>query len=113
MFRLTCSTMFDPPEELHRHFDAAVASVRPRLGAEHPMWIGGEDVRAAKQFALHGPIDRRVALGRFQVGDASHAAAAMDAAARAFPAWSATPWRERVATLRRGGVPCQRSAAAP
>ena len=101
MFRLTYSTMFDPPEDLHRHFDSAVASVRSHLGAEHPMWIGGEDLRAARQYAVHGPIDRRVALGRFQVGDASHAAAAMEAAARAFPAWSATPWRERVAALRR------------
>ena len=101
MFRLTYSTMFDPPEALHAHFEAALASVRAHLGAEHPMWIGGEDVRAARQFTVHGPIDRRVALGRFQSGDASHADAAMAAAARAFPSWAATPWQERVATLRR------------
>jgi 1-pyrroline-5-carboxylate dehydrogenase len=100
-FRLTYSTMFDPPEELHRHFDDALAAVQRTLGAEHAMWIGGADVRAAKQFAVHGPIDRRVVLGRFQSGDASHAVQAFDAAARAFPAWAATPWRERVATLRR------------
>jgi len=101
MFRLTYSTMFDPPEDLHRHFDEAVASVRRTLGAEHAMAIGGEDVRAPAQYAVHGPIDRRVVLGRFQAGDASHASAAMSAAAGAFPAWSATPWRERVAILRR------------
>ena len=100
-FKLTYSTMFDPPEELHRHFDDALAAVQRTLGAEHAMWIGGADVRAAKQFAVHGPIDRRVVLGRFQSGDASHAVQAFDAAARAFPAWAATPWRERVATLRR------------
>jgi 1-pyrroline-5-carboxylate dehydrogenase len=100
-FRLTYSTMFDPPEELHRHFDDALAAVQRTLGAEHAMWIGGADVRAAKQFAVHGTIDRRVVLGRFQSGDASHAVQAFDAAARAFPAWAATPWRERVATLRR------------
>jgi len=100
-FKLTYSTMFDPPEDLHRHFDAALAAVRSSLGAEHPMWIGGEDVRAAKQFTVHGPIDRRVALGRFQAGDGTHAAAAMEAASRAFPAWAATPWPERVATMRR------------
>jgi 1-pyrroline-5-carboxylate dehydrogenase len=101
MFRLTYSTMFDPPEALHAHFETALASVRAHLGAEHPMWIGGEDVRAATQFAVHGPIDRRVVLGRFQSGAAAHASAALDAAARAFPAWSATPWQERVAILRR------------
>nr|MBP6368931.1 L-glutamate gamma-semialdehyde dehydrogenase [Burkholderiales bacterium] len=84
-FKLTYSTMFDPPEDLHRHFDAALAAVRSSLGAEHPMWIGGEDVRAAKQFTVHGPIDRRVALGRFQAGDGTHAAAAIEAAAQAYP----------------------------
>ena len=73
MFRLTYSTMFDPPEALHRHFDEALVALRATLGAEHAMWIGGADVRAAKQFAVHGPIDRRVVLGRFQSGDASHA----------------------------------------
>ncbi|MFI4925280.1 MAG: aldehyde dehydrogenase family protein, partial [Vicinamibacteria bacterium] len=93
--------MFDPPEALHAHFEAALASVRAHLGAEHPMRIGGEDVRAVTQFAVHGPIDRRVVLGRFQSGTAAHASAALDAAARAFPAWSATPWQERVAILRR------------
>ena len=101
MFRLTYSTMFDPPEALHRHFDEALVALRATLGAEHAMWIGGADVRAAKQFAVHGPIDRRVVLGRFQSGDASHAAHALEAAANAFPAWMATPWRERVAMLRR------------
>ena len=100
-FKLTYSTMFDPPEELHRHFDAAVTAVRGSLGAEHPMWIDGEDVRSAGQFSVHGPIDRRVVLGRFQAGDATHASAATGAAARACPAWAATPWRERVALLRR------------
>lgn len=100
-FKLTYSTMFDPPDEMHVRFDAAVAAVRGSLGAEHPMWIGGEDVRAPKQYAVHGPVDRRAALGRFQSGDGSHAAAALEAAARAFPDWAATPWRDRVAMLRR------------
>ncbi len=101
MFRLTYSTMFDPPEALHAHFEGALAHVRATLGAEHAMWIDGKDVRAATQFAVHGPIDRRVVLGRFQAGDASHASAALDAAARAFRPWAATPWPERVAILRR------------
>ena len=102
MFRLTYSTMFDPPEALHAHFDDALRAVRGTLGAEHAMWIGGEDVRAAKSVrGARARSTQRVVLGRFQSGDAAHAAAALDAAARAFPAWAATPWRERVAILRR------------
>ena len=100
-FRLTYSTMFDPPPALHERFEKALASVRGTLGAEHPMLIGGHDVRAPRQFDVHCPIDARVVLGRFQSGDATQAAAAVEAATAAFPAWAATPWTERVAVLRR------------
>ncbi len=40
-------------------------------------------------------------LGRFQAGDAGDATAAVAAAKRAFAGWAGTPWRERVALLRR------------
>ncbi len=100
-FKLTYSTMFDPPPELHARFDAAVAGLRPHLGGEHALAIGGHDERAPRQFDVRSPIDTRVVVGRFQAGDAVHADAAIAAAKRAFPGWAATPWRERVAVLRR------------
>ncbi|MCL4763374.1 MAG: aldehyde dehydrogenase family protein, partial [Burkholderiales bacterium] len=43
-------------------------------------------------------------LGRFPAGDAEHASAAVAAARSAFPAWSATPWTQRVALLRRAAA---------
>ena len=100
-FKLTYSTMFAPPPALHERFDDALAMLRASLGAEHPMFIGGRDERALAQFDVHTPIDTRVVIGRFQSGDATHAAAAVEAAANAFPAWSRMPWTERVAILRR------------
>ena len=103
-FTLTYSTMFDPPQALHERFEQALATVRSFLGAEHAMLIGGHDRRAGRQFDAKSPIDTRVLLGRFQAGDATHAAAAVDAAAAAFPAWAATPWTERVALLRRAAA---------
>ena len=69
-FKLTYSTMFDPPPELHARFDAAVAALRQHLGAEHALAIGGRDERAAQQFEVRSPIDTRVVIGRFQAGDA-------------------------------------------
>src|SRR5207344_1541990 len=42
-FKLTYATMFDPPEELHVRFEAALAGLRTRLGAEHALHVGGED----------------------------------------------------------------------
>ncbi|MGZ8259945.1 MAG: aldehyde dehydrogenase family protein [Caldimonas sp.] len=99
-FKLTYSTMFDPPPELHRRFDAALDAVRVSLGAEHAMLIGGADATAGRQFELRAPADTRVVLGRFQTGDGAHANAAIEAARRAFPDWSRRPWHERVALLR-------------
>ncbi len=101
VFKLTYSTMFDPPPELHGRFEAALAQVRAHLGSEHPMLIGGRDVRAPRQFAVKCPIDTRVVLGSFQAGEDVHADAAITAAQRAYPAWSTRPWQERVQLLRR------------
>ena len=40
-FRLTYSTMFDPPPAMHERFEAALARVRPTLGQDWPMFIDG------------------------------------------------------------------------
>ena len=100
-FKLTYSTMFDPPAELHARFDAAVGAIRAHLGAEHAMHIGGRDERAPRQFAVRSPSDTRIVLGRFQAGEDVHARAAVAAAKAAFPVWAATKWEERVRILRR------------
>ena len=100
-FKLTYSTMFDPPPALHKRFEAALTDARRQLGVEHPMLIGDVDVRAARQFDIRSPADTRITLGRFQAGDAGHAAAALAAGQRAFAGWARTPWKERVALLRR------------
>ena len=68
--------MFDPPRELHDEFDTALAEVRTKLGAEHAMLIGGEDVRADGQFESRSPIDTDWLLGRFQEGSPDDVAAA-------------------------------------
>ena len=103
-FKLTYSTMFDPPPALHERFEAALAAVRPRLGAEYPMWIGGRERQAEGVFEVRSPIDQDWLLGRFARGGAAEARGAIGAAREAFPEWAATPWRERVALLRRAAA---------
>jgi len=103
-FKLTYSTMFDPPPALHERFEAALARVKARLGAEYPMWIGGAGAAAAEQFEVRSPIDRDWLLGRFPRGGAAEADAAVRAARAAFAGWAATPWQERVRLLRRVGA---------
>jgi 1-pyrroline-5-carboxylate dehydrogenase len=100
-FRLTYATMFDPPEDVHRRFEAALETVRAGLGREYPMWIGGRTVAADATFEVRSPIDQQWLLGRFAAGGAAHAKDAIAAARASYRAWAATPWHERVRLLRR------------
>ena len=43
-FKLTYSTMFNPPEALHEGFDKAVAKLKQNLGKEYGKFIDGKDV---------------------------------------------------------------------
>ena len=107
-FKLTYSTLFDPPPELHRRFEDALVRVKSRLGQEYPMWIGGDARRAGEQFEAASPIDRNLILGRFQRGTAGDAGDAVAAAKRAHPAWAATRWQERVKLLRHAAALIER-----
>lgn len=100
-FRLTYATMFDPPPSLHQLFEEALEGLRPRLGHEYPLTIGGREVRCGQKLEDRSPADLDLVLGVFQQGDATEADQAVQAAAKAFPAWSRVPWPERVTILRR------------
>lgn len=100
-FKLTYATMFNPPPELHEKFDAALQKMRSNLGQEYGMIIDNKDVFADDKFQDVTPIDTGTVLAVMQKGDASHARMALEAARRAFPIWSKTPWQKRVLLLRK------------
>jgi acyl-CoA reductase-like NAD-dependent aldehyde dehydrogenase len=100
-FKLTYSTMFDPPEEMHARFEAALAEVRAGLGATHAMHVGGRDVAAARTYEKRSPVDRRLVVGHFPLGEAGDVDRAMAAAKNAFPGWRVTPPAERVRLVKR------------
>ena len=100
-FKLTYSTMFDPPEEMHSRFDAALAEVRAGLGATHSMYIDGSDVDGRRTAENRSPVDQRLILGYFPVGDAADVERAVTAAKNAFPPWRTTPYEERIRLVRR------------
>ncbi len=89
-------------------FEAALATVRSRLGATHPNVIGGVDRASAETFASVDPSDNATVIGRFQDGTTDDAEDALAAAWAAFPAWSATPVRERAAVLLRAAAEMRR-----
>ena len=103
-FRLTYSTMFDPPEILHTCYDRALAGVRASLGKEYPLLIGGKERLAREKFEDVSPIDTSRVLGVFQKGTAQDATDAVTAAKAAAPAWGRTRWQERVRLLRRAAA---------
>jgi 1-pyrroline-5-carboxylate dehydrogenase len=100
-FKLTYSTMFNPPEELHTRFEEALSKVKANLGKEHAMIIDGEDTLAEEKFEDRSPADTDVVLGVFQKGTPRDAERALAAARRAFPGWSGMMWQDRVALMRR------------
>ena len=100
-FKLTYATMFNPPEELHQGFDKAVATLKQNLGKEWSMIIDNQDVFADEKWDDRSPVNTDWVLAKMQKGNAHHAHQAIEAARRAFPKWSHTPWQERVKLVRR------------
>ena len=101
MYKLTYSTMFDPPPEMHTRFDAALNDVRERLGEKRALHINGEDVSTTTSRDKRSPIRSQWLLGSFSQAGGGEVERAMRAAQAALPAWRATPPRERIALLRR------------
>jgi 1-pyrroline-5-carboxylate dehydrogenase len=93
--------MFNPPPELHTRYDEALAKIKAGLGQEHAMLIGNKDVFADEKYQDFSPIDTGMVLASLQKGNEKHAHQALDAARKAFPVWSRTPWQERVRLLRK------------
>jgi|CXWL01.1.fsa_nt_gi 1-pyrroline-5-carboxylate dehydrogenase len=102
-FRLTYSSMYQPPEELHERFEAALATVRAGLGATHFLWIDGAERVGERPEVRRSPIDRDIVLGHFPRATVTDVDAAMTASRAAFPAWRATSPAERVRLVRRAG----------
>lgn len=102
-FKLTYATMFDPPEELHTRFDAAMQRVRSALGRSHPLYIAGADRPAEHAAEKRNPADRDELIGSFAAASAADADRALRAANDAWRGWKQTPAKARAQLLRRVG----------
>jgi 1-pyrroline-5-carboxylate dehydrogenase len=88
-------------EEFHVNYETAVDKVRAEFGNKHPIIIDGKEVWSTSTFPDVSPSDARVVIGLFQHGTKVHAKRAIKAGRAAFPAWSATPYTERVRIVLR------------
>jgi 1-pyrroline-5-carboxylate dehydrogenase len=87
--------------EFDRLFDSAAESARKSFGAEFPLYIGGSAVLCQEKLAEHSPIDRSIAIGKFQKAAQANIAAAVAAAEKAFAEWSALDYTSRVSIFRK------------
>ena len=71
-YKLTYSTMFDPPPEMHTRFEAALDEVRGGLGRKHALHIAGQDVETGAFKDKRSPIDRDWLLGSFAQANDRH-----------------------------------------
>ena len=101
--KITYATLSADNEELQASFDAALERARASLGRTYPMIIGGEERLGGETFEDRSPIDRELVVARFPIGTRQDVRDAIAAARDAYPAWRDTPWRDRLAVLRRAG----------
>ena len=99
--KITYATLSADNEELQSSFDAAVERARAGLGATYPMIIGGEERTSAETFDDRSPIDTDIVVARFPIGTREDVRDAIAAARAAYAGWRDTPWRDRLAILRR------------
>ena len=89
-------------ESIHPKYEAALERFKEELGGRYPMFIGEEQVWSEDgEFKHHSPIDTSITVGRFQVGNKSHAKLAIASAKAAFPGWSGKSWIDRVSIMNR------------
>ena len=99
--KITYATLSASNEELHSAFEDAAALTRRELGGYRQNYVDGAWRDGIGTFEARSPIDTDILLGTFASGSPADVDDAVAAARRAQPAWAATPWRERLAILRR------------
>ncbi len=101
--KITYATLRADNEEMHASFEAALVGARTTLGGSHRNYVGGAWRDGEGTFEVRSPIDTEIVLGTFARGTPADVDEAVAAARNAQPAWAATPWRERVALVKRAG----------
>ncbi|MCL2149000.1 MAG: aldehyde dehydrogenase family protein [Methanomassiliicoccaceae archaeon] len=87
------------PQYDDKGFEAALQAALGMRKRDYPSYIGGMKVASGVEFAVRSPIDSSITFGVFQEPEDGVAGIAVDAAAKAHPAWAATPAQERAECL--------------
>ena len=101
--KITYATLRNDNEQLHAAYEVGLAKAKASLGQYHPNVVAGKPRDGEGVTTVRSPIDSEIVLGTFARGTRADVVDAIAAARSAQPAWAATPWRERLAIIRRAG----------
>ncbi|HEU4920197.1 MAG TPA: aldehyde dehydrogenase family protein [Candidatus Limnocylindrales bacterium] len=99
--KITYATLRADNEQLHRLYDEGLAAAKRELDGHHRNFIGGQERDGEGETTVASPIDRNLVLGHFAKGTRRDVQDAVAAARAAQPGWAATPWRDRLALIRK------------
>ena len=99
--KITYATLRNDNEQLHSLYEAGLLQARSELGRHHLNLVGGKEREGESESTVRSPIDRDIVVGYFAKGTRQDVRDSIAAARAAQPAWAATPWRERLAIIRR------------
>jgi 1-pyrroline-5-carboxylate dehydrogenase len=100
--RITYATLA-VTEKDHAAYDAAVASLREKLGTHYTNFINGQPLAPgeAGEQQHASPTDTRLMVSYFPRGSRAETQQAIQAARQAAPGWAETSYKDRVRILRR------------
>ena len=99
--KITYATLRADNEELHALYEAGLTEAKRQLDGHHRNFVGGSERVGDGETTVTSPIDRNLVLGHFARGTRQDVRDAIEAARKAQPAWAATPWRDRLAIIRK------------
>jgi 1-pyrroline-5-carboxylate dehydrogenase len=93
--KITYATMSADNEELNSSYEAALETLKPRLGQEHGVIVNGDERMEREMFEEVSPIDSSVVVGRYAQAITQDVDDAVNTARKFGPEWEAWGWERR------------------
>ncbi|MEM3638262.1 MAG: aldehyde dehydrogenase family protein [Conexivisphaerales archaeon] len=88
-------------EEFHTRYEEALSEFEKTLGQHLPLYIGGKEVKALREYAKKSPIDSRLVVRYIQLAESQDVERAVKAAKDSFEDWSSMSYRKRADIMQK------------
>jgi len=83
----------------HKEYDDAIERIKSQFGRKYSLLIDGKHVRSVKSFGHTSPLDTRIVLGYFPMGNLKHVNTAITSASNTFETWRKAGYQKRLKTF--------------